>query len=200
MKKKLMCLLSVLFISASAFALKTGEKAPDFNLKGNDGKDYKLSDLKGKVVVLEWFNEACPYVEKHYKKTKNMQELQKKYTDKGVVWFSVISSAPGKQGHRDAAGATKLKSDWKTNQTAFLLDSAGDLGKKVGAKTTPHMFVIDANGLVVYQGAIDDKASTDAATVKTATPVFANAVDATLAKKPVTVGSTEPYGCSVKYN
>lgn len=191
--------LSLTLLTTSAMGVvETGKPAPAFQLTGHDGKSYKLADLKGKFVVLEWYNDDCPYVEKHYD-ANNMQSLQKKYTAKGVTWLTVVSSAPGKQGYVDANGAKALIAERKSAPTSILLDPEGQVGKSYGAKTTPHMFVINPEGKVVYQGAIDDKPSTRASSLKDATPYFANALDATLAGKPVKVASTKPYGCSVKY-
>lgn len=198
MKKTLACLLTLL-IAPAAFALETGKAAPDFTAKASNGKTVKLSDYKGKTVVLEWLNYGCPFVKKHYE-SKNMQNLQKKYTGDGVVWLSVISSAPGKQGHADAKQAEADKTTHGSNATAILLDEKGEVGKAYGALTTPHMYVIDKSGKLVYQGAIDDKASTELADVKTATNYVSAALDATKAGKPVAVSQTKAYGCGVKYN
>ena len=173
-------------------------EAPDFTLTGHDGKTYELKNLKGKTVVLEWYNNDCPYVEKHYD-SGNMQGLQKKFTDKGVVWLSVISSAPGKQGFVDKAQAKKLILERKSSPVAILLDPSGKVGRLYDAKTTPHMFIIDKNGNLVYQGGIDDKPSAKQESLKGATPYFANAMNNILEGKKVDVAVTKPYGCSVKY-
>lgn len=194
-------LLPLIFIVTSSLgfsAVKNGAMAPDFTLKGHDGKTYKLSDFKGKHVVLEWFNNECPYVEKHYD-AMNMQNLQKTYTGKGVVWLSIISSAEGKQGYRDAAGATKTMQERKASPTAVLLDPSGNVGKTYAARTTPHMYIINPEGKLVYQGAIDDKPSTSASSLEGARNYVTEALEATLANKPVKVANTKPYGCSVKY-
>lgn len=198
MKKTLLCLLALL-IAPAAFALETGKAAPGFAVKASNGKTVKLSDYQGKTVVLEWLNYGCPFVKKHYE-SKNMQGLQKKYTGDGVVWLSVISSAPGKQGHGDAKQAEADKAAHGSHATAILLDEKGEMGKAYGALTTPHMYVIDKSGKLVYQGAIDDKASTELADVKTATNYVSAALDATKAGKPVAVSQTKAYGCGVKYN
>lgn len=198
MKKTLLCLLALL-IAPAAFALETGKAAPDFAVKASNGKTVKLSEYKGKTVVLEWLNYGCPFVKKHYE-SKNMQGLQKKYTGDGVVWLSVISSAPGKQGHGDAKQAEADKAAHGSHATAILLDEKGEMGKAYGALTTPHMYVIDKAGKLVYQGAIDDKASTELADVKSATNYVSAALDATKAGKPVAVSQTKAYGCGVKYN
>lgn len=193
--KSLIALL-VLF-SLSAFALETGQPAPDFTLKGIKG-EMKLSDLKGKLVVLEWLNHGCPFVRKHYD-TGNMQALQKKFSDKGIVWYSVVSSAPGKQGYADEKGAQKERAENKSNATDILLDPTGKVGKLYGAKTTPHMYIIDKNGVLVYQGAIDDKADTDHNSIASAKNYVTNALDEVMTGKKVTAHTTRAYGCAVKY-
>lgn len=187
-------------MSFSVFALETGKPAPDFKLQGVSpkGKDISLSEFKGKVVVLEWMNHGCPFVRKHYD-TNNMQSLQKKYTEKNVVWLSIVSSAPGKQGHVDVDGAIKEKADNKSSATNILLDPTGSVGKLYEAKTTPHMYIINKDGTLVYQGAIDDKADTDKASVPSAKKFVAEALDLTLAGKKVSAHTTKSYGCSIKY-
>ncbi len=190
----LMCLLAPM----AAFAVQTGSPAPDFSVMDSSGKTVKLSDYKGKTVVLEWLNHGCPFVKKHYE-SHNMQDLQKKYTGKGVVWLSVISSAPGKQGHGDGAKVEEERKKLHANPTAILLDEKGVMGKAYGAETTPHMFVISKDGKLVYQGAIDDKPSTEKEDVKVAKNYVSAALDSTLAGKPVAVAQTKAYGCSVKY-
>lgn len=188
----------LLTFSLSAFALKIGKPAPDFALDSASGKSLKLSDYKGKTVVLEWLNHGCPFVRKHYD-SGNMQSLQKSYTDKGVVWLSVISSAEGKQGYVNAKDATNEKASNKSSATDILLDPTGKVGTMYEAKTTPHMYVVDPKGVLVYQGAIDDKPSTDTEDIKGATNYVAAALDATLAGKKVTMAQTKSYGCAVKY-
>jgi len=181
-----------------ALGASVGRPAPDFSLPSSGGKTVKLTDYKGKTVVLEWLNHGCPFVRKHYD-SKNMQELQKKYTAKGVAWLSVISSAPGKQGHSSASVAEAEKKTNNSAATAILLDEKGEVGKLYGAKTTPHMYVIDAKGSLVYMGAIDDNSSADPADVKTAKNFVSAALDASLAGNKVQTSQTEAYGCSVKY-
>lgn len=190
---KLMTALLALLVSSSIFALETGKAAPDFTLG-----EVKLSSLKGKVVVLEWLNHGCPFVRKHYD-SGNMQSLQSKYVAKGVVWLSIISSAEGKQGFVDKAGALADKTKNKSAATDILLDPSGKVGMLYGAKTTPHMFVINKEGTIVYQGAIDDKPDTDTASVKEAKNYVAEALDLTLEGKKVTHATTKSYGCGVKY-
>jgi peroxiredoxin len=199
MTKILGCLLTVLLASPAFASLpKPGESAPDFKLTGADGKTYSLSQYKGKTVVLEWFNKDCPYVRKFYD-SKTMQGLQKSVTSKGTVWLSVVSSAPGKEGAIDAAAATKLIKDWGLGSTAILFDTKGAVGQLYGAKTTPHMFVIDKAGLLAYQGAIDDQPSATRKSLEGAHNYVADALTALEKGEPVKTSSTTPYGCSVKY-
>src|SRR5690606_1688500 len=148
----------------------------------------------GKVVVMEWFNDECPYVEKHYG-SNNMQTLQKTYTGKGVVWLTVGSNKKDSEGYMDKGVAAKVKADRKMASTAILLDEKGELGRKYGAQTTPHMYIIDSKGMLVYQGAIDSVKSSKKSTIKEATNYVALALDSVLAGKPVLTASTEPYGC-----
>lgn len=175
-----------------------GEPAPEFSLVDTRGETRALADLRGKTVVLEWLNHECPFVRKHYD-SGNMQRLQEKHTGRGIVWLSVVSSAPGKQGWVTPEQANELTARKGAKPTAVLLDPAGTVGRLYGAKTTPHMFVIDAKGVVVYAGAIDDRPSTDVDDV----PGAHNHVDAALedlaAGRPVAIPKTNPYGCSVKY-
>jgi len=187
---------ALLALSAQA-SVKVGEAAPNFSLPGDDGKTHSLADYKGKTVVLEWTNADCPFVKKHY--AGNMQVLQKTYTAKDVVWLSVISSAPGKQGHVDAAGAAALSKERGATPTRVLLDDKGTVGRLYDAKTTPHMYVVDGSGKLAYAGGIDSIASADAADIPGATPYVKNALDELLAGKAVTVATTKPYGCSIKY-
>jgi peroxiredoxin len=192
-------LAAILFslASLSSFAIPNGS-APAFELKAASGKTVKLSDFKGKTIVLEWLNHGCPFVRKHYD-TNNMQTLQKKYTDKGVVWLSIISSAEGKQGYVDEAGALKDKEFNKAFSTEILLDPKGIVGKAYEAKTTPHMFIIDENQTIVYQGAIDNKPDTEKESIKGAQNYLAAGLDEVLSKKKVSIANTKSYGCSVKY-
>jgi hypothetical protein len=175
-----------------------GAKAPDFRATDSNGKTQNLASCKGKIVVLEWLNRQCPFVRKHYD-SGNMQKLQKEYTGKGVIWFSVISSAPGKQGYCTPEEANSFIREKGAAATAVLLDTQGTVGKLYGAKTTPHMFIIDAAGVLVYDGAIDDTPSTDIADIATAKNYVQSALDEILAGKQVTVATSQPYGCSVKY-
>ncbi|MGQ0586435.1 MAG: thioredoxin family protein [Gammaproteobacteria bacterium] len=178
-------------------APKVGEAAPAFTLPGADGKSYSLADFKGKYVVLEWTNHDCPFVKKHY--NGNMQSTQKELTGKGAVWLSVVSSAPGKQGHVDAARATELTQKRGAAPTAVLLDPSGDVGRKYEAKTTPHMYIVAPDGKLIYMGGIDSIPSSDASDIAQATPYVKVALAEAMSGKPLTNASTKPYGCSVKY-
>jgi peroxiredoxin len=184
--------------SPSAGAASVAQAAPSFSLPAADGKTVNLADYKGKWVVLEWVNFECPFVGKQYG-SGNMQKLQKAYTAKGVAWISINSSAPGKEGHVDAATATALMKQKGASPTEFLMDGPGTVGRAYGAKTTPHMFVIDPKGVVLYNGAIDDHPSTDQSDVPNSKNFVAMALDEAMAGKPVTTPVTQPYGCGVKY-
>jgi peroxiredoxin len=184
--------------SALSATLKIGEKAPAFELTDAKGKTHDLKKYLGKTVVLEWLNYGCPFVKKHYN-SKNMQGLQKRYTDKKVVWLSVVSSAKGKQGFAEAPEMDKLNQEKGNAASAVLLDPSGKVGKLYGAKTTPHLYVVNKKGVLVYQGAIDDHPSTDEDDIKGSKNFISEALDQTLAGKPILVTETEPYGCSVKY-
>jgi peroxiredoxin len=190
--------IAVLTLITAALAVKVGSPAPGFTAVDVDGKQQKLSDFKGKYVVLEWHNQGCPYTRKHYE-SGNMQRLQKEWTAKGVVWLTVISSAPGTQGFVTPAQEKEYLTQMKAVPTDVLLDSAGTLGRLYDAKTTPHMFVIDPGGTLIYQGAIDDKPSSNQADVAGAKNYVDAALTSSLAGKPVNDAATPPYGCSVKY-
>ena len=175
-----------------------GQAAPAFTLSDSNGKARSLAEFAGRVVVLEWWNHECPFVGKHYG-SGNMQRLQKEWTAKGIVWLTVNSSAPGKQGHVDGVKANAIMREKAGAPTAVLLDADGKVGRAYGAKTTPHMFVVDARGRLVYAGGIDDKPSTDQADVAAAKNHVAAALAEALAGRPVTTPATSPYGCGVKY-
>ena len=194
----LLPLISLAFNLSALAVVEPGEEAPDFTLTDSKGTSHNLSDFRGKLVVLEWLNHECPFVKKHYS-GGNMQKLQKDYTAKGVIWLSIISSAPGKQGHRTGPQAEADTRDKDASPTAVLLDPAGEVGKKYDAKTTPEMFVIDQEGKVIYAGAIDSIKSTNSADIAKAENHVRAALDAALAGKPVPTPKTTPYGCSVKY-
>ena len=184
--------------AARAWAVKVGEAAPDFKATDTDGKVQTLKSFKGKYVVLEWTNKDCPFVKKHYN-SQNMQNLQREYAGKGVAWLSIISSREGKRGFMTAEGANAAKEQWKASPTAILLDPQGKVARLYGAKTTPHMFVINPKGILIYAGAIDDQATPDPADVAAAKNYVKAALDADMAGKPVETPLTKPYGCSVKY-
>jgi peroxiredoxin len=186
-----------LIANSAQAAVPNGAKAPNFSLVDSNGKTRQLSEFSGKTVVLEWTNDGCPFVQKHYK--GNMQSLQKAAAADGVVWLSVISSAAGKQGYVDGAGANKLTKDRGAAPAAVLLDPTGKVGKQYGAKTTPHMYIVNAQGNLVYQGGIDDKATSNVADIAGAKNYVKLALADIKAGKPVAIASSQPYGCSVKY-
>jgi len=179
-------------------AVKAGEAAPEFAAAASNGKSYRLSDYRGKYVVLEWHNNGCPYVGKHYK-SGNMQRLQKEWTGRGVVWFTILSSAPGKQGYVSASEENEYLTKMQAAPTAALLDATGGIGHQYDAKTSPQMIVINPQGVVIYDGAIDDKPTTDLEDVPGATNYVSLALEQAMAGKEVTTTTTRPYGCSVKY-
>lgn len=179
-------------------APEIGHPAPDFTIPGSDGKTHHLADYQGKFVVLEWLNHGCPFVAKHYD-SGHMQALQKKYTDQGVIWLSIISSKPGAQGHATPDEANKTKAEKKSAATAILLDEDGTVGHLYAAKVTPHMFIINPEGVLVYAGGIDDKRSTDVADISTAKNYVMQALDEALAGKSISQTTSQAYGCSIKY-
>jgi peroxiredoxin len=188
-------------LATTLFAIDSppvGSVAPDFSLTDAKGKTHALSQFKGKYIVLEWFNPQCPFVKKHYG-SGNMQKLQQEYTGKGVVWLSIDSSAPGTDGSLTGEEAEKITTAWKAHQTAFLLDPEGKAGRAYGAKNTPHMFVINPEGKIVYEGAIDSKRTPNPADIPNSTNYVKVALDESMSGKPVTTANTQPYGCSVKY-
>jgi peroxiredoxin len=201
MKTKLLVSLLSCVASTALFAADSpavGTTAPDFSLTDSKGKTQTVSQYKGKYVVLEWFNPECPFVKKHYG-SGNMQKLQEEFTGKGVVWLSVDSSAPGKEGNLTAEEANAKITEWKTKQTALLLDPDGKAGQTYGAKNTPHMFVINPEGKIIYEGAIDSKASANPADINGSTNYVKVALEESMSGKTVTTANTKPYGCSVKY-
>ncbi len=185
-------LLAAIPVAAEEAAVN--EPAPLFSAQDILGTTYSLADLRGKIVVLEWFNHGCPFVIRHYQ--SHMQDIQKTYTAKGVVWLSICSSAEGKQGYQTVEQAKTTVADKGIAATAVILDPEGEIGLKYGAKTTPHMFVIDPQGILVYNGAIDDSPRGDAATARNYVRL---ALDALMNGQPVPVQTSPPYGCSVKY-
>jgi peroxiredoxin len=175
-----------------------GSAAPDFSAPDTNGKTHSLSQYKGKYVVLEWFNPECPFVKKHYG-SDNMQKLQQEYTGKGIVWLTIDSNAPGTEGNITPDQAQKIMASWKTKQTALLLDPESKVARSYGAKNTPNMVVINPEGKIVYEGAIDNKATPNPADIPNSTNYVKAALDESLAGKPVSNPTTKPYGCSVKY-
>ena len=191
---------TALMFAATAVIAKPeiGKPAPAFSLVDANGKTHQLSDYVGKTVVLEWFNPGCPFVKKHYG-SENMQKQQAAARDDGVVWLTINSSAKGKQGHLDGAGANRIMAEWNGSSAAVLLDHDGVVGHAYGAKTTPHMFVIDGDGNLRYNGAIDSIPSADKADLADATQYVTAALAALADGKPVDPALSQPYGCSVKY-
>jgi len=191
-------LLAVLWQVSPAWAARVGEAAPEFTATDTNGKLHKLSDYKGKFVVLEWSNRGCPYTQKQYN-SGNMQKLQKEWTARGVIWLTVISSAPGKQGYITGPEENAYVKQVNAAPTAVLLDPTGALGHLYDAKTTPDIFIINPQGTLIYSGAIDDTPTTDVADVSKAKNYVSAALDEATAGKPVAVPTSRPYGCSVKY-
>jgi peroxiredoxin len=200
MKKMAWAVLAFAIVAAvsTAWAARVGERAPDFTATDTNGRAHKLSEYAGKFVVLEWTNRGCPYTQKHYD-SGNMQRLQKDWTARGVVWLTVISSAPGKQGYVTATEENAYLKQVNGSPTAVLLDPTGALGHLYDAKTTPHMFIINPQGRLIYNGAIDDHASTDAADIPNSKNYVSLALGEALGGKPVSEPTSRPYGCSVKY-
>ena len=193
--------LALLATATTASAkIANGTSVTDMTVTDSNGKQHNLSDFTGKRVVLEWTNDGCPYVQKHYD-TDNMQTLQKEATlDGDTVWLSIVSSAPGKQGYVSGEGANELTTSRGAAPTAVVLDPAGDMGKTFAAKTTPHMYIIDEVGTLVYQGAIDDNSSARKSTVAGAKNYVRAAISDLDAGRSVAESDTAPYGCSVKYS
>lgn len=183
---------------AAIAAAPAGKSAPAFSLKDTSGRTRSLSQFKGRYVVIEWLNHDCPFVKAQYA-SGNMQKLQRSARGKGAVWLSVASSATGKQGNYSAAQANGLTRSKKAMPSAVLLDASGKVGRLYGAKTTPHMFVINPQGKVIYNGAIDNNPTTDKATVASAKNYVMAALTQAKSGKKVSTAATQPYGCSVKY-
>jgi alkyl hydroperoxide reductase subunit AhpC len=190
--------LGIFVVLPTIWAAKIGEAAPDFTATASNGKTIHLADYRGKYVVLEWHNNGCPYVGKHYR-SGNMQRLQKEWTGKGVIWLTILSSAPGKQGYVTASEENDYLTKMQAAPTAALLDPTGEIGHLYDAKTSPQMVVINPEGILIYSGAIDDKPTTDLEDVPTATNYVSLALEESMAGKPVQTSTTRPYGCSVKY-
>lgn len=188
-----------LFAAAILGAATVGQPAPAFTLTDLDGKTHSLSDFKGKTVVLEWVNPECPFVVKHYEKSGNLPATQKAAVEDGVVWLLINSAAPGKQGDYDVTAAKAWLEKNKAAATAYLRDPDGKVGKAYDAKTTPHMYVINPQGILVYNGAIDSKRSANAKDIESAENYVKSALAALKAGEPVATATSQPYGCSVKY-
>src|ERR1700681_2682726 len=197
-----LALASFMFAAACVRAAggepQIGQPAPEFAVKDSKGASRHLSEFRGKPVVLEWTNTDCPYTRKHYT-SGNMPGVQTLAQKNGVIWLSVISSAPGKQGYVNGPAADALTESRRAAPTAVLLDPNGTLGRLYGAKTTPHMFVIDKNGALQYMGGIDSIATADIADIPNAEPYLKEAMLAVVQGSPVAHAVTKPYGCSVKY-
>ena len=190
--------VAALLLALPLLGARVGAAAPNFVGTDSNGRTHQLRDYQGKVVVLEWHNQGCPYTKKHYE-SGNMQRLQKEWTAKGVVWLTVISSAPGEQGYVTAAQENEYLKKVNAAPTAVLLDPTGVIGHQYEAKTTPHMYIINPKGQLVYEGSIDDKATSDPADIPGATNFVAVALKEVTAGKAVSTPVTRPYGCSVKY-
>ncbi|MFZ0661366.1 MAG: thioredoxin family protein [Acidobacteriaceae bacterium] len=199
MVRRLAIALAIILASTlSASAARVGSPAPAFTGTDTHGQTQKLADYRGKYVVLEWTNKDCPYTRKQYN-SGNMQSLQKKWTAKGVIWLTILSSAPGKQGYMTAAEENSWIAKVHAAPTAALLDPSGTIGLAYKAKTTPHMFVIDPTGKLIYEGAIDDHPTTDVADVPKSKNYVSAALTEAMAGQPIAINHTRPYGCSVKY-
>jgi peroxiredoxin len=195
--KTLTVLTAVLFC-CSAWAAQVGVAAPDFTGTDSNGQSLTLSKDRGKFVVLEWHNQGCPYTRKHYE-SGNMEALQRQWTAKGVVWLTVISSAPGREGYVSASEENDYLKKMQAAPSAVILDPTGQIGQLYGAKTTPHMFIIDPSGKLIYNGAIDDHPTPDQADIKDSRNYVSQALTEAMAGKQVSEPVTRPYGCSVKY-
>lgn len=197
--KNLLSVIAIAVLSLPCFAsVNTGESAPDFTLPDTNGKTHSLAEFKGKTVILEWTNHECPFVKKHYE-SNNMQQLQKKYTEKDVIWLSIISSAEGKQGFVSGEKANQLTASRKASPSYVLFDTDGKVGKAYSAKTTPHMYIINGEGKLIYKGGIDSIQSTDKEDIAKAINYVDKAMTEHLAGKAVSESNTAPYGCSIKY-
>jgi peroxiredoxin len=186
------------FVGPALAQANLGSAAPTFTLTDSNGRARTLNEFKGKTVVLEWTNHQCPYVGKHYR-GNNMQALQKKWTGQGVVWLSVISSAPGEEGHVTPQQANQLTSERNAAPSAVLFDPKGSTGRAYGARTTPHMYIINGDGLLVYMGGIDDRPSARLEDLKGAKNYVDQALTELAQSKPVSANRSRAYGCSVKY-
>jgi hypothetical protein len=196
-RSAVLLLLAALPMASSA-GPEIGQPAPDFTLPDTNGEDHTLADYHGEWVVLEWLNYGCPYVQKHYR-TGNIPSQQEKWRDQGVVWLNIVSSAPGKQGYYEPADMNAMSEKWGNHATAVLLDPEGNVGHAYEARTTPHMFVINPDGDVVYMGGIDDVATARDEDLQRATQLVDQALTQSMAGEPVSQPTSRPYGCNVKY-
>lgn len=198
--KSFLLFLFVLFQDFTLFAeqAKIDSTAPDFSLPSVQGREVSLSSYDGKIVVLEWINFDCPFVRKHYE-TGNIPKMQQEYTKQGIVWLGICSSAPGKQGHLEKNEIMERIQNYNASLTEYLIDENGKVGKTYGAKTTPHYFIIDTNGKLVYSGAIDDKPNTNKEDIAIARNYVREVLNAILSGQTPQIQVTKPYGCSVKY-
>lgn len=194
MKSLAFTILAGAFALVASHAAEIGKPAPDFSVKNTAGETVDLASVKGKVVVLEWVNYQCPFVKKHYS-SGNIPKLQETYAAKDVVWLTISSAAEGKQGYYDATKMAEVSKEQKNKASHTLMDTDGKMGKAYDAKVTPHMFIINKDGMLVYDGAIDSDPKDPA----TADKLFANALDAVLAGTAVQNPKNKPYGCGVKY-
>ena len=190
--------ISLMAATETNAAASVGQPAPPFTLNDTNGKVINLTDYKGKTVVLEWHNPECPFVKKHYD-SSNMQRLQSKYTKDGVIWLAVSSTEPAHQDYKKPDALNAMMKSINASSTAYLMDESGETGKAYGARTTPHMYIINAEGMLVYAGGIDDKRTANIADIKNARNHVAAALDELKAGKNISVPTATPYGCSVKY-
>jgi len=198
MTLRLLTIAAACLFAVSAHAVSVGTAAPDFTLPDSNGKSHSLSEYKGKTVVLEWNNPGCPFVQKHYS-SGNIPKQQADATGAGVVWLTINSGADGKQGHMDGAGANAFVAQFNAKPSAYLFDGDGKVGHAYGAKTTPHMYIIDGGGMLRYMGGIDSIASSDKEDLAKATQYVPQALAELKAGKAVSVATSQPYGCGVKY-
>lgn len=194
----LMTLTAVAVLATAGYAATPGQPAPDFTVMDATGKQHRLSDYRGQTVILEWLNHDCPYVRKHYN-SGNMQRLQQKYTSQGVVWFSIVSSAPGKQGHFPNDVHMQHAREKGSHANAILVDLDGTVGRAYSAQTTPQMVIITPEGTLRYNGAIDDKPTARLADIEGAHNYLETAMNEIAAGQAVSRPTTQPYGCTVKY-
>jgi len=191
-------LAAIILTAVAARAVKVGDPAPDFTGTDSNGKTQSLSAYRGKYVVLEWTNRDCPYTRKHYS-SGNMQSLQKEWTARGIVWLTILSSAPGQEGYVTASEENAQLAKVHAAPTAAILDPSGAIGHQYEAKTTPHMFVIDPSGKLIYAGAIDDHPTRDVTDIRTSKNYVSEALTQAMAGGSVATAYTRPYGCAVKY-